>query len=150
MPQSLSKLYIHLIFSTKQREPLLLRPLRERVHAYLATVLNTLDSPARQIGGMSDHVHILFRMSRNHALADVVETIKTSSSKWIKTQSPALRAFHWQNGYGGFSLSPSEAEAVAENIDRQEEHHRTASFQEEYRKFLQTYGIEYDERHVWD
>ena len=98
MGPSLSKLSAHLVFSTKHREPLLLRPLRERVHAYLATVLNTLDSPARQIGGMSDHVHILFRMSKNHALADVVEAVKTSSSKWIKTQSPALRAFHWQNG----------------------------------------------------
>jgi hypothetical protein len=107
-------------------------------------------SPARKIGGMSDHVHILFRMSKNHALADMVEAVKTSSSKWIKAQSPALRAFHWQNGYGGFSLSPPEVEAVAEYIDRQEEHHRTVSFQEEYRKFLQTYGVEYDERYVWD
>jgi REP element-mobilizing transposase RayT len=104
MPQSLSKLYIHLVFSTKQREPLLLRPLRGRVHAYLATVLKNLDSPARKIGGMRDHVRILFRTSKNHALAGVMEAVKTSSSKWIKTQSPALRAFHWQNGYGGFSL----------------------------------------------
>ncbi|MGD1100497.1 MAG: IS200/IS605 family transposase [Terriglobia bacterium] len=150
MPQSLTKLHIHLIFGTKLREPLLLRPLRERVHAYLATVLNNLDSPARKIGGMSDHVYILFRMSKNHALAHVVETVKTSSSKWIKTQSPALRAFHWQSGHGGFSVSPSEAEAVAEYIDRQEEHNRVVSFQEEYRKFLQTYGVEYDERYVWD
>jgi len=150
MPQSLSKLYVHLVFSTKDREPLLLRPLRERVHAYLATVLKNLDSPAQKIGGTSDHVHILFRMSKNHALADVVETVKTSSSKWIKTQSPALRSFHWQNGYGGFSLSPSEVEAVAEYIDHQEEHHRVASFQEEYQKLLQTYGVEYDERYMWD
>ena len=79
-----------------------------------------------------------------------MEAVKTSSSKWIKTQSRALRAFHWQNGYGGFSLRSSEVEAVAEYIDHQEEHHRTVSFQEEYRKFLQTYGVEYDERYVWD
>ena len=72
------------------------------------------------------------------------------SDEWIKTQSPALRAFHWQNGYGGFSLSPSEVEAVAECLDRQEEHHRTVSFHEEYRKFVLRYGIEYDERYVWD
>jgi REP element-mobilizing transposase RayT len=150
MPQSLSKLHVHLIFSTKLREPLLLRPFRERVHAYLATVLNNLDSPAQKIGGMSDHVHIIFRMSKNHALAKVVETVKTSSSKWIKIQSPALRAFHWQNGYGGFSVSPSDVEGVAEYINCQEEHHRVVSFQEEYRKFLQTYGVEYDERYVWD
>jgi REP element-mobilizing transposase RayT len=150
MPQSLSKLYVHLVLSTKDREPLLLRPLRERVHAYLATLLKNLDSPAQEIGGMSDHVHILFRMSKNNGLADVVETVKTSSSKWIKTQSPALRSFHWQNGYGGFSLSALEVEAVAEYIDHQEEHHPVVSFQEEYQKLLQTYGIEYDERHVWD
>ena len=88
MPQSLSK-YIHLVFSTKQREPLLLRPLRGRIHAYLATVLKNLDSPARRIVGMSDHVHMLFRMSKNHALADVVEAVKTSSSKWV-ARTPVL------------------------------------------------------------
>jgi REP element-mobilizing transposase RayT len=120
------------------------------VHAYLATVLKNLDSPARKIGGVSDHVHVLFRTSKNHALADVVEAVKTSSSRWIKAQSPALRSFNWQSGYGSFSLSHSEVEAVAEYIDRQEEHHRTVSFQEEYRKSLQTYGVEYDERYVWD
>jgi REP element-mobilizing transposase RayT len=150
MPQSLSKLHIHLIFGTKLREPLLLRPFRERVHAYLATVLYNLDSPAQKVGGISDHVHILFRMSKNHALAEVVETVKTSSSKWIKTQSPALHAFHWQSGYGGFSVSPSDVETAVEYIDRQEEHHRVVTFQEEYRKFLQTYGVEYDERYMWD
>jgi putative transposase len=150
MPQSLTKLNVHLIFSTKHREPLLLQPFRERVHAYLAVVLNNLDSPARKIGGMSDHVHILFRMSKNHALAHIVETVKVSSSKWIKTQNPALHAFHWQSGYGGFSVSPSGMEAAAEYIDHQEEHHHVVSFQEEYRKFLQKYGVEFDERYVWD
>jgi putative transposase len=150
MPQSLSKAYIQLVFSTKQREPLLLQPLRPRVHAYMATVLNNLDSFALKIGGMSDHVHILFRMSKNRALADLVEAVKTSSSKWIKTQSPGLRGFHWQNGYGGFSLSPSEVGVVSQYIDQQEAHHRTVSFQEEYREFLQTYGVEFDERYVWD
>ncbi|MGD1103364.1 MAG: transposase [Terriglobia bacterium] len=88
MPQSLSKLYIHLIFSTKQRAPLLLRPLRERVHAYLATVLNNLDSPARKVGGMSDHVHILFRMSKNHALGHVVETVKTVPPNGSRRKAP--------------------------------------------------------------
>ena len=130
MPQSLSKLYIQLVFSTKQREPLLLQPLRGRLHAYLATVFNNLDSPALKIGGMRDRVHILFRTSKNYALADLLEAVKTTSSKWIKTQSAALRAFHWQNGYGGFSLSPSEVEAVAMYIEHQEEHHRAVSFEE--------------------
>ena len=150
MPQSLSKLYIQRVFSTKQREPLLPQPLRGRLHPYLATVLNNLDSPALKTGGMRDRVHILFRTSKNYALADLLEAVKTTSSKWIKTQSAAVRAFHWQNGYGGFSLSPSEVEAVVEYIEHQEEHHRTVSFQDEYRKFLQTYGVDYDERYVWD
>jgi len=150
MPQSLAKLHVHLVFSTKQREPLLLQPFRERVHSYLAVVLNNLDSPAKIIGGTSDHVHILFRMSKNHALAHIVEAIKVSSSKWIKTQNPALHAFRWQNGYGGFSVSPSQADAAVEYIDHQEEHRRVVGFQEEYRRFLQTYGVEFDERYVWD
>jgi REP element-mobilizing transposase RayT len=150
MPQSLTKLHIHLVFSTKQREPLLLRPFRERVHAYLASVLNNSDSQAQRVGGTSDHVHILFRMSKNLALAKVVEEVKTSSSRWIKTQEPALRAFHWQGGYGGFSVSPADVEAVTEYIDRQEEHHRVVGFQEEFRRFLETYRVEYDERYVWD
>ena len=108
-------------------------------------MLNNLESPASKIGGTSDHVHILFRMSKNHSLAEVVETIKVSSSKWIKTQNPALHTFHWQNGYGGFSVSPSQMEAVVEYIEQQEEHHRVVSFQEEYRKLLQKCEVEFDE-----
>jgi putative transposase len=103
MSQSLSMIYVHLIFSTKDREPMLLGSLRPRVHAYLATVLNSQDCAAVKAGGMSDHVHILFRLSKNLGLAKVVEEIKTSSSKWIKTQQRGLGGFHWQSGYGGES-----------------------------------------------
>jgi REP element-mobilizing transposase RayT len=102
MPQSLSQLYVHLIFSTKHREPMLLSPLREHLQAYLATVLKNQDSPALKVGGMSDHVHALFRLSKNLSLAKTVEEVKTSSSKWVKTQGRAFANFHWQNGYGGF------------------------------------------------
>jgi REP-associated tyrosine transposase len=143
-------LYVHLVFSTKHREPLLLAPLRGQMHAYLATVLTNSDSPAIKVGGTSDHVHALFRLSKNSSLAGVVEEIKTSSSKWIKTQGSALRSFHWQSGYGGFSVSPADVEELAEYIAQQETHHRTVSFQEEYRKLLESHGIEYDERYVWD
>ncbi len=120
------------------------------MHAYLATVLKNQDSPALKIGGMSDHVHILFRLSKNHTLAGIVEEVKTSSSKWIKTQGQALRSFHWQNGYAAFSVSPSEADSVMKYIAEQEEHHKVASFQDEVRKFLRHYSVEYDERYVWD
>ena len=150
MGQSLSKLYVHLIFSTKDREPLLLGALRRQTHAYLATLLNNQDSPALKVGGTADHVHILFRLSKNSALANVVEKIKTSSSRWIKTQGRGLGEFHWQNGYGGFSVSPGKLDEVVKYINRQETHHRAVSFQDEYRRFLKQYDVEYDERYVWD
>jgi REP-associated tyrosine transposase len=150
MSQSLSKLYVHLVFSTKHREPLLLAPVRDRMHAYLATVLKNQDSPAVKIDGTSDHVHALFRLSKNVSLAKIVEEIKTSTSKWAKTQGRALVNFHWQSGYGGFSVSPAEVDSVTEYIAKQEEHHRVVTFEEEYRKFLQSHGIEFDERYVWD
>ncbi len=150
MGQSLSKLFVHLVFSTKHREPLLLQPLRDQMHAYLAAVLKNQDSPAVKVGGASDHVHILFRLSKNLALAQVVEEIKTSSSKWIKTQGQSLDGFHWQNGYGGFSVSCGEVNELIAYIEQQETHHRAVSFQEEFRKFIESYGVEYDERYVWD
>jgi len=150
MSQSLSKLYVHLVFSTKQREPLLLSPLREKVHAYLATVLNNQDSPAVKVGGTSDHVHILLRLSKNVSLAKIVEEIKTSSSKWVKTQGKGLANFHWQSGYGAFSVGPAEVDGVAEYIAQQATHHRALSFQDEYRKLLANHGIEFDERYLWD
>ena len=101
------------------------------MHAYLATVLKNQDSPAVKVGGTSDHVHALFRLSKNRTLAAIVEEVKTSSSKWVKTQGRALVNFHWQSGYGGFSVSPAEVEKVAEYIAQQETHHRAVTFQEE-------------------
>jgi putative transposase len=150
MPQSLSQLYVHLIFSTKHREPTLLSPVREALHAYLAAVLNSQDSPALKVGGMSDHVHAVFRLSKNLALAKIVEEVKTSSSKWLKTQGRALANFHWQSGYGAFSVSAADVEEVVNYIGQQESHHRVISFQEEFRKLLHAHGIAYDERHVGD
>ena len=120
------------------------------MHAYLATVLKNRDSPAVKIGGTSDHVHCLFRLSKNGSLAEIVEEIKTSSSKWVKTQGGALANFHWQSGYGGFSVSAADVEEVAEYIGQQEAHHRSVTFQEEYRTLLKTHGIESDERYLWD
>ena len=150
MPQSLSQLYVHLVFSTKHREPILLSPLREHLHAYLATVLNNQDSPALKVGGMSDHVHALFRLSKNFSLAKIVEEVKTSSSKWVKAQGRSLANLHWQSGYGGFSVSAADVEEVVEYIAQQESHHRVVSFQDELRNLLEAHGIAYDERYVWD
>ncbi len=120
------------------------------MHAYLATFLKNQDSPAVKVGGTSDHVHALFRLSKNSSLAAIVEEVKTSSSKWAKTQGRAFVNFHGQSGYRGFSVSPADMEEVAEDIAQQETHHRAVTFQEEYRRLLESHGIEYDERYVWD
>jgi putative transposase len=144
MPQSLSRLYVHPIFSNKHREPMLLSPVREDLQGYLAAVLNKQDSPALKVGGMSDHVHALFRLSENLALAKIVEEVKNSSSKWVKTQGRGFANFQWQSGYGAFSVSAADVEVVVEYIVRQQIHRRAVSFQEEFRKLLDAHGIAYD------
>jgi len=150
MPQSLANVLVHIIFSTKGRQPILAKALRPELEAYLAGILGNLDCPAVRVGAMPDHVHFLCRLSRNLAIAKVVEEVKKGSSKWMKTKAAALRNFHWQNGYGAFSVSPSEAEAVAQYVANQEEHHQRVTFQEEYRALLEKHGLEFDERYVWD
>lgn len=150
MPQSLANLYIHLIFSTKERIPHLAKELRPELHAYMATVLANLNSPAVIINSVEDHAHILFNMGRTVTLAQVVEDVKKSSSKWIKTQSRRLDKFSWQAGYGGFSVSASNVSKVTTYIQNQEEHHRAKTFQDEFRTFLKKHKIDYDERYVWE
>jgi len=136
MPQSLSFLLVHIVFSTKDRTPLLAPEIHPALHAYLATVARNADCECFRAGGVADHVHLAIRLARTITVADLVETLKTSSSKWLKTQSPALVAFAWQRGYGAFSVGPSDRDALFHYIDGQEEHHRTRTFQEEYRKQL--------------
>ncbi len=106
------------------------------MHGYLAAVLNNQDCPAFTVGGTSDHIHALFRLWKNLSLAKIVEEVKTSSSKWVKTQGRAFANFHWQSGYGGFSVGPANLTEVVEYITQQETHHRAVSFQDEYRKLL--------------
>ena len=150
MPQSLSFLLIHIVFSTKDRAAVLDSTVRPSLHAYLATVARGADCECYRVGGVADHVHLAVRLSRTVTTAKLVEELKTSSSKWLKTQSPGLAAFSWQRGYGAFSVGPSDLDALRNYIDDQEEHHRTRTFQDEYRVFLTKYGIGFDERHVWD
>jgi REP-associated tyrosine transposase len=150
MPQSLSSVLIHLIFSTKHREPLITPTIEIELHPYMAKIFRGLKSPSLAINGVTDHVHVLFALGRVIAIADLVEEVKTESSKWIKTKGPEFRNFHWQKGYGAFSIGQSQVPAVKRYIARQKMHHRRVTFQEEYRKFLKAYGIEYDERFVWD
>jgi REP element-mobilizing transposase RayT len=148
MPQSLSFLLVHIVFSTKDRTPLITPEVRPDLHAYLATVTRNAGSECYRVGGVADHVHLAIRLSRTITIAHLVEELKTSSSKWLKTQS--LAKFAWQQGYGAFSVGPSDLEALRKYIDNQEEHHRAHTFQEEYRAFFKRYGVEFDERHIWD
>jgi len=122
----------------------------EEFHPYLAGVLNNIGGPSVQVGGASDPVHLLCRLLRTKSVGEVVESVKTSSSKWIKTKGPALAGFRWQSGYGAFSVSQSDVQSVVTYIQRQHAHHKRMSFQEEYRRFLDRYQIAYDERYVWD
>ena len=150
MPQSLSYLLTHIVFSIKDRTPVLDATVRPAMHGYLATVARNVDCECFRVGGVADHVHLAVRLSRTLTMAKLIEELKTSSSKWLKTQSPALAAFAWQRGYGAFSVGPSDLNALLHYIDTQEEHHRTRTFQDEYRDFLTKYGIDHDERYLWD
>ena len=150
MPQSLSKVILHIIFSTKDREPWLGLDVRPRMHAYLATVCRDLGAEVVRVGGVADHVHIVTMLPRTVSQAQLIEQIKKVSSKWIKTLDARYRSFFWQRGYGAFSVSPSQLEAVLEYVDTQQEHHRTRTFQEEYRELLRRHGVDFDERYVWD
>jgi REP element-mobilizing transposase RayT len=151
MAQSLSRIWIHLIFSTKNRFPFLSdMNLRTDMHGYLARTLRSCDCKTLIVGGVEDHVHALFALSRKYCIADLVKEIKRTSSAWIKDVSRVHSKFHWQSGYGAFSVSHSELDRVYRYIENQEQHHRRVTFQDEFRAFLKAYEIEYDERYVWD
>ena len=124
--------------------------IRDELHRYTAAILQSWDSPAVLINSVEDHVHILYCQSKNHRPTKIVEEVKKSSSKWIKTKGRKYRDFHWQNGYGEFSVSHSNVPAVTKYIANQQRHHRRVTFQDEFRTFLERHEIPYDERFVWD
>jgi REP element-mobilizing transposase RayT len=150
MPQSLARLPVHLVFSTKHRERLITESVRDPLHAYMAGVLQNLGCPPVLINSVEDHVHVLFELSRTVAVSHAVEEVKKASSKWIKTQGDEFVRFAWQAGYGAFAVSESNVAGVRDYIADQRAHHRQKSFQEEYRLFLERHGIPFDERYVWD
>jgi putative transposase len=150
MPESLSQVIVHIVFSTKARERWLDPAIARRMHAYLATVGRDCDCEIYRVGGVADHVHLAVRLGRTISQADLIEKIKKTSSVWIKEQGNAYHSFFWQRGYGAFSVGYSQLDSLIRYIDQQEEHHRTRTFQEEYRAMLQKYHIEFDERYVWD
>jgi putative transposase len=150
MPQSLSKLIVHIIFSTKNREPWLDANVRPRMHAYLATICRDLGAEFVHVGGVSDHVHIVTMLPRTLSQAQLIEHIKKTSSKWIKALDTRYRGFFWQRGYGAFSVSPIQLDSVLDYVNKQQEYHSTRTFQEEYRELLRKHGVDFDERYVWD
>jgi putative transposase len=150
MPQSLSRVLVHLVFSTKDRLPLLTDEVQRELHPYLVGVLSAIECPSIQVGGVADHVHVLCGLSRTRSIAELVEEVKTESSKWIKKFGRSRAKFHWQAGYGAFSVSQSEADRVVRYIQNQAKHHRQRSFQDEFRTLLDRHRIPFDERYVWD
>lgn len=150
MGQSLVKNYIHIVFSTKHREPLIDESIENELHAYLGGICKNLECTPIKIGGYSDHIHILCMLSKKIALMKLLEEVKSHSSKWVKTKGEEYKNFYWQDGYGAFSVKPSDVEVVIKYIENQKQHHSKKTFQTEYRTFLKKYNVEYDERYVWD
>jgi len=153
MPQSLSQVILHMVFSTKDRRPFIDDTIRPPLHAYMAEILRDIETPqthAYRVGGTADHVHIAATLPRTVTIAKMFETVKKESSGWMKTQGAEYKEFYWQSGYGNFSVGPSQLDQLIRYIDNQEEHHKNVSFQDEFRKLLEKYQVEYDERYVWD
>jgi putative transposase len=151
MPQSLARVILHVVYSTKNRVPFLKDAgIRSRLYAYMAGVLQNIECEPILINGVEDHVHILCNLSRTVSIASLLEALKKGPSQWLKTQGPPFRNFFWQNGYGTFSVSQSNLEQVREYVAHQEKHHRTLSFQDEFRALCRRHAIEIDERYIWD
>jgi putative transposase len=150
VPQSLASLHVHIIFSTKNREPYITPELMPRLHAYMGGVVREIGSVPVCIGGMPDHVHLLVSLGRQACVADLVRDVKANTSRWTHETFDNHRCFAWQAGYGAFAVSITAVEKVCAYIQNQERHHAKRTFQDEYREFLQTHKIEFDERYVWD
>ena len=150
MPQSLVKNYLHITFSTKHRKPLILAEIEDELFTYLGGICKNLECHPLKVGGYRDHVHILCNLSRKLPLMKLIEEVKSHSSKWIKGKGEQYHNFYWQNGYGAFSVNPKDIEIVKQYIANQSVHHQQRTFQQEYIAFLKKYGMDYDERYIWD
>ena len=150
MPQSLSKILLHIIFSTKNRSKLILPEFENELHAYLAEICKANNSNAYKVGGTENHTHIAFSLPRTLTVSSLLEEVKSSSSKWMKSKSPRCSLFAWQNGYGAFSLGQSQLPTLIRYIENQHEHHKQKSYEEELLEFLKLYEVEFDEKYLWD
>ncbi len=150
MGQTLIKNYIHIVFSIKYRQPLIKHSIEHELHSYLGGICNSLECNVIKVGGYTDHIHILCMLSTKIPLMKLTQELKSNSSKWIKTKGSEYKNFSWQNGYGAFSVNPSQVDVVIKYIENQHEHHQKKSFKNEYVAFLQKYKVDYDERYVWE
>ena len=150
MPQSLVKNYLHITYSTKNREPLISVDIEKELHNYLAEICNNHECHPIKIGGYDDHVHVVCSLSRKIALMSLIEHLKTSSSKWIKTKDLRLKDFYWQGGYSAVSVNPADLQRLIEYVENQREHHKKTTYKQELIAFLVKNGIPYDERYLWD
>ena len=150
MPQSLAQIYLHVVFSTKNRYPFIERKVEHELYAFLGASIKRLGGISLSINGTSDHIHILALFPRTVTVADFIKDIKANSSRWIKTKGEEYQNFAWQDGYGIFSVSSSKKQVVTNYIAGQKEHHNKTTFKDEFLQFLNEYQIEYDERYVWD
>jgi REP element-mobilizing transposase RayT len=148
MPSTHLSLHFHVVFSTKDRAPVIASPWRPRLHAFLGGIVNQLGGVPEAIGGVNDHVHLLIGLRATHRLADVLRELKAVSSRWVHEEI-GLKTFAWQEGYGGFTVGAAHCPAVQKYVASQEEHHRTRSFQDEYLEFLNRAGVVADERYLW-
>jgi REP element-mobilizing transposase RayT len=150
MPQSFASITLHIVFSTKNRVPHLTSDVRPDIHHYVGGTIRGNHCAPLAVGGVADHIHLLVGWGREISVVEFVKVVKASSTRWAHDTIPALAGFSWQAGYGAFSVSHDRVDAVRRYIENQEEHHRTVSFQYEYREFLRKHNIEWDERYVWD
>lgn len=150
MAQTLVSLMLHVIFSTKNREPFITSEIEPELFAYMGGILRNHESRLLDAGGTAVHVHLLVSQSKNISLSSLMKDLKKDSSSWIKTKGSAFRNFHWQDGYGAFSIGKSDIPDLKKYIAGQKEHHRKRTFQEELIEFLEEYGIAYDERYLWN
>ena len=150
MAQTLVSLMVHVIFSTKNREPFITPEIEPELFAYMGGILKNHESRLRNAGGTADHVHLLVSQSKNMSISSLMKDVKKDSSLWIKTKGSEFRNFHWQDGYGAFSIAKSDIRELKKYIAGQKEHHRKRTFKEELIDVLEEYGIAYDERYLWN
>lgn len=149
MAQTLTKLFVHIVFSTRLRQPLITPEIEPELYAYIGGVCKSNGSVLTAAGGATDHIHLLVSMSKSITVSDLLLEIKRDSSSWIKRGRPSFAGFHWQDGYGAFTIGESQVGALRKYFAGQKEHHKRVSFQDEFRDLLRKYKVEFDERYVW-